>query len=115
MKITDSTALVVDNPQRYTLYSSDRKSIKQLIKTLKSINCELYLDDNDISRLNKINIENRTNNYKLLLRDIIDNKSTEITNYSLEKIKTLLIEILILFQNLHLQGLENLQIIVCPY
>lgn len=33
MKITDSTALVVDNPQRYTLYSSDRKSIKQLINS----------------------------------------------------------------------------------
>lgn len=89
MKITDSTALVVDNPQRYTLYSSDRKSIKQLIKTLKSINCELYLDDNDISRLNKSISKIEQNNYKLLLRDIIDIKSTEITNYSLEKIKNI--------------------------
>lgn len=48
MKITDSTELVIDSPQYYASYNSDRKNIKQLINALKSISINLYLDDNDI-------------------------------------------------------------------
>lgn len=89
MKITDSTELVIDSPQYYASYNSDRKSIKQLINTLKSISINLYLDDNDISLLYNLLSKIEQNNYELLSKDIIDINAVKMTNYSLEKIKSI--------------------------
>lgn len=89
MKITDSTELVIDSPQYYTSHSSDRKSINQLIKTLKSINVNLYLDNNDILLLDNLLSKIEQKNQSLLSKDVIDIKSVEMTNYSLKKIKSI--------------------------
>lgn len=89
MKITDSTELVIDSPQYYTDHCSDRKNIKQLIKSFTKLNLNLYLPEEDISHLHKLLSKIEQNNYDLLSKDVIDIKSVEITNYSLEKIKNI--------------------------
>ncbi len=89
MKITDSTELVMNEPEFYSIFSSDRKRIKELLKAFSNINCHLYLNEDDTSIINDLLLKIEHNNADFLLKDIIDIKSLKITNYSLEKIKNI--------------------------
>lgn len=89
MKITDSTKLLNNPPESFTTYSSDRTNIKKLLKTFNSISYKLYLDNNDISLIEKLLTKIEQSNLELLAKDVIDSKSTDLTNYSIEKIKNI--------------------------
>ena len=112
MKITDSTKLLNNPPKSYTTYSYGQNNIKKLLKTFNSISYKLYLDNNDISLIEKLLTKIEQSNLELLAKDVIDSKSTDLTNYSIEKSKILPIEILILFLSLLPPDLLNLQLIV---
>lgn len=89
MKITDSTELVMDEPEFYSTFNSDRKRIKELLKAFGNINCKLYLNEDDISTIKALLSKIECQNTNLLLKDIIDIKSLKVTNYTLEKIKNI--------------------------
>ena len=81
--------LLNNPPESFTTYSSDRTNIKKLLKTFNSISYKLYLDNNDISLIEKLLTKIEQSNLELLAKDVIDSKSTDLTNYSIEKIKNI--------------------------
>ena len=89
MKITDSTKLLNDPPESFATYSSDRTNIKKLLKLFDNIDCKLYLDNSEVSLIKKLLAKIENKNFDLLSKDVIDSKSTDLTNYSIEKIKNI--------------------------
>lgn len=89
MKITDSTELAETIPEDYKLHKSDRKRIKSVLKLINELNYSNYLDNEEIQSFENILSKIERVNLALLTKNIIDVKSVDLTNFSLEKIKSI--------------------------
>lgn len=89
MKITESSELVETGPNNYEAYFEDRKIIKNITKEFSKINFFDYLENGDIDLFNELLNKMIIKNLELLKNDIISLNAVKLTNYSIEKIKSI--------------------------
>lgn len=87
MKITEATSINETDPPKYNEHTSDFKYIKSLVKAYEKINLDLYLTDEEKSKLEELLSELREKNIARFSDDLIDIFSSKLTNYSIDTIK----------------------------
>lgn len=89
MKITDSSDLVESEPERYQTYLSDRDKIKRVLQELRGFDLSVYIAQGEEEILQALMSKIESTNLKLLKDDIISIESVKLTNFSIEKIKSI--------------------------
>ena len=87
MKITEASVMgSVESPE-YRQHSSEYKSIKAILKEIEKIDIQNYLGD-DQGTFTKLLSKLRDAIYSTYKQDIIEQQSSQLTDYSIEKIKS---------------------------
>ena len=87
MKITESVDLIIDADPNSEKYERDLKTAKLVNKKIEEINPKFYLDENHANNL-RLLLQNMSESiYERRLCDYIEDKSVELTNYTINTIK----------------------------
>ena len=87
MKITESVGLISESDPYSSKYERDSKTIKSLNKKIAEISPEFYLEQNDAKELILLLQKLSDSIYSRRLKDYIEDKSVELTNFTIDTIK----------------------------
>lgn len=89
MKITDAVNLPISDNETLLSARKDRNSLKEIIKNISKIRPEKYLNALEYDQLKKLLDKLDYSILNTVIKAYNENKSIDLTNYSIEKIKEL--------------------------
>ena len=87
MRITCASALNLESNEKKEVHYTDKKAIDLISKDLENINLKEYLKSNDITQLRLLLSILKENIYQQRQTDLVEEYATNLTNYTINKIK----------------------------
>lgn len=87
MKITDSTTVIENKPQNYSMHETDYSSIKCILDKIYSLNLGEYLDDENKAQLIDLLCFLKSKITECYLNDEIEVRSKHLANFTIKTIK----------------------------
>lgn len=89
MKITNATTLLKEEPKDFSIHKDDWNNVKKAMSNLDKISISNYIDDDSSKIFTALLVELKENILENYSKDLIKMEATELTNFTIDKIKAI--------------------------